>query len=246
MTTPRPKPLRAVTFDYWDTLVDGAAEVERTRLRRASLRRLFADAGHPLDAEAVATLHREAGAELDRWWREEQRGYSTAEAVRLILSRGGVSGADDALVERTAVDINDALVAVPPRLIEGAAELLGRLAPRFAFAIVSDTGIASGDAQNRVLALHGILDRFHATVYSMDIGWCKPRPEPFRAALAALGVAPGEAIHVGDIERTDVRGALAVGMRAIRVDVVRVSGSSDAELVVTRLAEIGDYLLALS
>ena len=73
-----------------------------------------------------------------------------------------------------------------------------------------------------------------------------PRPEPFRAALAALGVAPGEAIHVGDIERTDVRGALAVGMRAIRVDVVRVSGSSDAELVVTRLAEIGDYLLALS
>ena len=80
----------------------------------------------------------------------------------------------------------------------------------------------------------------------MDIGWCKPRPEPFRAALDALAVYPGEALHVGDIERTDVGGALKVGMRAIRVDVVRTSGSSDAELVATRLAEVGDYLMAAS
>ena len=239
MTTP----LRAITFDYWDTLVDGATERERTQLRRAALGRLFASAGRPLDAEAVAAAHREAGAELDRWWREEQRGYSTVEAVRLILQKGGVTEADDALVREAADAINDSLVAVPPPLLDGAAELLDRLAPRFAFAIISDTGIASGEAQNRVLAGLGLLDRFAATIYSMDIGWCKPRPEPFCAALSALGAAPGEVLHVGDIERTDVGGALAMGMRAIRVDVMRASGSSDAELVATRLSEVGDYLL---
>ena len=89
-----------------------------------------------------------------------------------------------------------------------------------------------------------MLDRFRATVYSVDVGWCKPRPEPFRAAISALGVDASEVLHVGDIERTDVAGALALGMRAIRVDVMRTSGSSDAELVATRLSEVGDYLLS--
>lgn len=237
-------PLRAVTFDYWDTLVDGATERERTQLRRAALAQLFADLGHPLGPEAVTALHREAATELDRWWREEQRAYSTAEAVRLILSLGGVTTADDGPVNRTAEAIDDSLVTVPPPLVDGAAELLERLSGRFRLAIVSDTGIASGRAQDRVLELHGIRARFRATVYSMDIGWCKPRPEPFRAALDALVVYPREAIHVGDIERTDVGGALHAGMRAIRADVVRASGSSDAELVATRLSEVGDYLLA--
>lgn len=237
--------LRAITFDYWDTLVDGATDRDRTQLRRDALGRLFADAGQPRDAEAVAAAHRAAGAELDRWWREEQRGYSTSEAIRLILAKGGVTEVGDVLVRRTADEINEALVAVPPRLVDGAVELLDRLAPRFTFAIISDTGIASGDAQNRVLALYGVLNRFRSTVYSMDVGWCKPRPEPFRVAIDALGATPDEVLHVGDIERTDVGGALAMGMRAVRVDVMRASGSSDAELVATRLSEVGDYLLSM-
>jgi len=241
---PAPLPLCAVTFDYWDTLVEGAAQAERTRLRRAALGRLLAELGHPLSADEVAALHREVSGELDRWWREEHRGYTTEDAVRLLLARRGITRPDECEhVTRAAEAIDDALVAHPPALIAGATNALRALAARFPLAIVSDTGIASGRAQDRVLELHGIRDLFQATIYSMDVGWAKPRPEPFRAALDVLGVKPGAAVHVGDIERTDVRGALAIGMRAIRVDIVRHTGSSDAELVATSLAEVTDYLL---
>lgn len=242
--TPAPLPLRAVTFDYWDTLVEGAAQAERTKLRRAALGRLLAELGHPLAADAIAALHRDVSAELDRWWREEQRGYTTEDAVRLLLARRGITRPEACdHVTRAAGAIDEALVSHPPALLTGAADTLRALAARFPLAIVSDTGIASGRAQDRILELHGVRDLFKTTIYSMDVGWAKPRPEMFRAALDALGVEPGAALHVGDIERTDVRGALAIGMRAIRVDIVRHTGSSDAELVATSLAEVAGYLL---
>jgi putative hydrolase of the HAD superfamily len=242
--TPASQPLQAVTFDYWDTLVEGAAQSERTKLRRAALGHLLAELGHPLPPDQVAALHREVSAELDRWWREEHRGYTTEDAVRLLLARRGITRPDEcAHVTRAAVAIDEALVSHPPALLPGAATALRALASRFSLAIVSDTGIASGRAQDRILEMHGIRDLFKATIYSMDIGWAKPRPEMFNAALSALGVGATAALHVGDIERTDVRGALASGMRAIRVDIVRHTGSSDAELVATSLTEVADYLL---
>ena len=37
----------------------------------------------------------------------------------------------------------------------------------------------------------------------------------FRRALEPFGVAPSSACHIGDIERTDIRGARAAGMRSI-------------------------------
>jgi putative hydrolase of the HAD superfamily len=74
------------------------------------------------------------------------------------------------------------------------------------------------------------------------VGHAKPRPEPFHAALAALGVDAADALHVGDIERTDVRGALGVGMRAVRLDIVRPGGDSAAEYVATSYEELMEYL----
>lgn len=238
-------PLRAITFDYWDTLVEGSVERERTQLRRAAFRELLEELGQPLSIEDVAALHKDVARDLDQWWRVEQRGYSTEEAVAHLLSKKGVElPRDDARVIRTARRIDDSLLAHPPQLIEGAASALERLAGRFRLAIVSDTGIASGRAQDRVLELHQIRRLFVTTVYSADIGWAKPRREIFQAALDALVLPPAEVLHVGDIERTDVVGAIGMGMRAIRCDIVRVSGSSDAELVATSLTEVADYLMA--
>jgi 2-haloacid dehalogenase len=52
---------------------------------------------------------------------------------------------------------------------------------------------------------------FDAVVTSEEAGYYKPRPEPYRAALAALGVAPEEALFVAG-SSADVPGAAGVGM----------------------------------
>jgi HAD superfamily hydrolase (TIGR01549 family) len=49
-------------------------------------------------------------------------------------------------------------------------------------------------------------------------GWSKPHESIFRAALELLDVPAGQAAMVGDSVEDDVKGALALGMRAFLID----------------------------
>ena len=68
-------------------------------------------------------------------------------------------------------------------------------------------------------SLHGVLAgagiEVDAVVTSAEAGAAKPDPAVFRAALAAAGCAPGEAVHIGDSAEHDVAGAEAAGIRAV-------------------------------
>lgn len=236
--------IRAVTFDYWDTLYDGAATPERIAFRRAALRRLVEELGHRADAKELDRLYDASGVEAERWWREEQRGYTTADRLRWVLDELGLSAPDGcAPLRRAVAAVDEALDRWPPPLLPGAAAFVRLLSAHVPLAIVSDTGFASGAAQDRLLARDDLRAHFAATVYSMDVGHCKPRREPFAAAVAALGVAPSEVLHVGDLERTDVRGALDAGLRAVRLDVVTANGPSAAEYVAESFEALEEYLL---
>jgi putative hydrolase of the HAD superfamily len=67
------------------------------------------------------------------------------------------------------------------------------------------------------LAHVGLLPLVDAAVFSGEVGWRKPSPRIFAAALQALGAEPATTVHVGDRVREDVDGAHAAGMRAIRL-----------------------------
>src|SRR4029434_2234803 len=63
----------------------------------------------------------------------------------------------------------------------------------------------------------GLLRWFDGWSFSDETGWFKPAPAAFLPALEALDVSdPTAAAHVGDNRRTDVAGALALGMTAVR------------------------------
>jgi putative hydrolase of the HAD superfamily len=199
--------------------------------------------GAEVPADEFMRLYRASAAEADRWWRDEHRGYTTADRIRWLLAQLAIERPEHCEhIARAVREIDETLTAIPPPVLPGAADAIRALASRFKLAIISDTGFASGRAQNRLLAQDGLLEHFSTTVYSVDVGHAKPRPEPFLRALEKLGVDAAHAIHVGDIERTDVAGALAVGMRAIRLDLVRPGGSSDAEYVATSFDELASYL----
>lgn len=224
-------PLAAITFDFWDTLYDGGNLPDRKDLRHQAIVALFDAYGLELSQQEVSRLYAESAREADRWWREEHRGYTTTERMHWLIERaGGEPRSNCEHIARACDAVDASLLRHPPPLLPGAADAVRALASRCRLAIVSDTGFASGRAQNALLERDGLLECFSATIYSMDIGHAKPRPEPFRAAVAALGAeSPAHVIHVGDNERTDVGGALAAGLRAIRVDLVRRGGWSATE-----------------
>ncbi len=91
-------------------------------------------------------------------------------------------------------------------------ELLARLAPRYRLAVVSN----GGARQREKLARAGLERAFAAerVVISSEVGAEKPDPRIFARALAALGLAEGEVLHVGDDPVRDILGAQRAGLRS--------------------------------
>jgi FMN phosphatase YigB (HAD superfamily) len=99
--------------------------------------------------------------------------------------------------------------------VEGAAGALEALRHAgIATALICDTGFTPARCVREALRLHGLaLDHYF---FSDEVGMPKPHPPIFRAALEATRAVPGDAVHIGDLRRTDVAGAQAAGMASVR------------------------------
>jgi putative hydrolase of the HAD superfamily len=74
------------------------------------------------------------------------------------------------------------------------------------------------DWLEQLMASLSIQHYFQFAVISGVCGMEKPDAAIFQHALERAGVAPHEALHVGDSLRQDVEGAEAVGMKAVLID----------------------------
>jgi HAD superfamily hydrolase (TIGR01549 family) len=77
--------------------------------------------------------------------------------------------------------------------------------------------ISNGQRDLEEFAQHHRLD-VDVAVGSRAHGWTKPHASIFERALTMLGVGPPETVMVGDSYEDDIRGARALGIRAILVD----------------------------
>lgn len=86
-------------------------------------------------------------------------------------------------------------------------------------AIVSNTPWGSpAPLWHEEIARLGLSELVDAAVFCTDVGWRKPARQIFDRALEALGVAPHQALFVGDHPVWDIAGAQAVGMEAVLID----------------------------
>ena len=72
--------------------------------------------------------------------------------------------------------------------------------------------ISNGNADLEII---GLAHHFEVSLAAAHFGALKPDPGIFRAACQALGVAPADAVYVGDDLALDVAGAQAAGLRAV-------------------------------
>lgn len=71
------------------------------------------------------------------------------------------------------------------------------------------------DYQRVKLERTGLTDRFEHVVASGSLGVAKPDPQIFEHACALFGVAPGDAMYVGDRLLTDAVGAASAGLTGV-------------------------------
>ena len=207
--------MRAVTFDFWNTLLSADDAGIRDR-RLAAWLGLLAGEGFELDGDQVRTAMRHAGSRFDAAWRGN-RFYGAADSVDDMLDHLGITvsaATRDGLVA-SITDPDPSHQPPPTPHVVEALDALRRRGVRIG--IICDVGLAPSTTLRRYLRAHDMLDFFDHVSFSDEVGTYKPDPLIFQHALRGLGgVAPGDAAHVGDLRRTDIGGAQGVGMFAVR------------------------------
>jgi putative hydrolase of the HAD superfamily len=238
--------LKAVTFDFWNTLVREreAESVEQVVIRR------FQD--------------------LFRTWAQERTRAEIAavtKACRDLVMAGQVNEGKEMppeaqlkwIFQRLRIDTNPELEAaaheayttasleVLPLPVTGVAQVLPKLKEHLTLAVICNTGRTPGSIARVILERLGLLHYFSYLAFSNELGVAKPHPAIFQKTIAELGVRPNEAAHIGDDPRTDVKGSKAVGMYSIWFN---PRGSASAEvacdLMLTRYEDLVPWVLGQS
>jgi FMN phosphatase YigB (HAD superfamily) len=209
MSTPH-----AITFDYWNTLMVEQPAVSRSR-RVGAWHHILCSVAPGLDLAAV-------GDALDAGFVAHEQAWIAGEAF-------GPTGSTDHALTHLGLDPDvQTRTALVDALILGAVGVL-EMAPNapetlralhtagIRLGIICDVGWTSSVLLRGELERHGVLDLFSHWTFSDEVGCYKPDSASFAHALAGLGVDdPSDAAHVGDLRRTDVAGAHAHGMIAVR------------------------------
>jgi putative hydrolase of the HAD superfamily len=235
--------IRAVTFDFWNTLVFE----ERGHLRG---RRLDAWAG--ILEEAGFAAEREAlGAVMDDTWNAfNERWKANDHMAPQHIAEAAVDalGFDVPFEVRAKLleAFGTAAIGAELQLTDGVADALRTLREAgVSLGIVCDVGFTASRYLRAFLDGRGLLPLFDGWAFSDEVGTYKPSPAIFEHVLSRLGVDAAEAAHVGDMKRTDVAGALGMGMTAVRYTGVHDDAESgpEAHHVIASHAELAKVLL---
>jgi putative hydrolase of the HAD superfamily len=227
--------IRAITFDLWNTLL---VEKSFTERRLTILAEALDIEGQQVYEEDLERAYAAAQRRHNELWSKEYCHYPLAERLDDILRE--VKATLSPTLRKAVMDkFGDIILDDPPSLTEGAADTVARLSTRFKLGIISDTGVTSGSKIKELLDEDGIMRYFTSTVFSDETGICKPRREAFDQALKDLGAKADEAIHVGDLLRTDVAGAKAAGMKAVWIRIREPDAEGvTPDYTITRLSEL--------
>ncbi len=240
-------PIKAVTFDLWDTIVhDDSDEPKRAarglRSKKAERRHLVwqaLNAIEPIDLAAVDLAYDTADAGFNVVWRELHINWTVEQRIRVVLNGLGRSLPPEALAE--VVEATARMeVDIPPDPIEGVQAALEELSGRYRLAVVSDAIVTPGTGLRALLEKHGLAGYFSGFAFSDEVGHSKPHPSMFETAAAQLGVGLDEIVHIGDRDHNDVKGAHAVGAKAVLFTATRPDDAAitTADAICERHAEL--------
>jgi putative hydrolase of the HAD superfamily len=199
--------IRAIVFDFGQTLVDSSEG--------------FRAAEKEAQGKAFAALGLTDCGEFLELYRAIRSGFH----ARSLFSRAALLEAvfrhyrqdpDPLLLEEWETDYWRQVQRMT-RAFPEAEGVLGKLLEgAYRLALITNAQGQQEEGKHRLGNYPELARLFEVIVVAGERGIPpKPDPAPFCLCLGKLGLAPGEAVYVGDDWRIDVRGAEAVGMQPL-------------------------------
>jgi HAD superfamily hydrolase (TIGR01549 family) len=243
----------AVTFDYWNTLCSEPPGGYLRGRRLEAMSQVLVDAGVGSAGVVLPVLTAGYAAAWTSWhdgW-HANRQFTGADAANTICDALERTFADSPAVAPLRARLCEVFASQSEDadlpLVDGAADVLAALSDRgVRLGIICDVGFTGSPILVRHLERHGVLGYFDHCSFSDEVGFYKPAPEIFAHALAGLGSPdPAECVHIGDRRRTDVGGARAAGMRAVRITAAYEDPDEDAPEADAVISSYDELLPAL-
>ena len=219
--------IKAITFDFWQTLYADSPDLRRQRqaMRTHRCHQFLVERGHDVTPSEVNSGFQNAYSLAEDMW-YQHRGVTVDACILRLLGTLRIHPTQ-LVVENLVQLTGEACLNVPPVLIPYAKDTLAQLSTKYQLGIISDTGLTSSRVLRQLMTADDILDNFVAQTYSDETVHTKPEVIQFHSTLRRLNVQPGDAVHVGDLVWTDIVGAKNAGMKAIRFSGVTAREGDD-------------------
>jgi len=241
--------IRAVLFDWGETLVRIPGMIHSPERHLACLKRLFEE----LSEESRMPNLRNVGAS----WSTLRTAY--LEACRKHIAHSAMTRREHSFEDRFTTTLKlleieelpeaivlsrwanrlGELVAQDAEMVAGADDVVGELARHAQLAIVSNYPHAP--VVYATLERLGLRHHFSAIVVSSELGWLKPHPELYRTALSRVGARADEALFVGDDLDNDVRAPKALGLRTAWFTTERTARPPEANIKICDLRQLTSW-----
>ena len=207
--------IKVITIDLWNTLFDSSNGTKRNAYRQHALLNEIEKMNIQLPPDDYNNALKASWEFFNNIWLNNQRTPDTIEMIEFFWSYLKLPYNRES-IENVAYHFQISVFEHPPKLIGGVQESLEILSQKYKLGLISDTGFTPGSLLIKLMQNFGIFDYFSAFSFSDETGVSKPNKKAYLTILNKFAVNPEEAVHIGDIEKTDIKGAKELGMNAIR------------------------------
>lgn len=202
--------IRAITFDLWNTLFINRFYRE---LRVNRFIQILED-NNILHTKIEVENAFESAFNLPRRnFEDNDHIYTKDRIIKLLeILQIDLSKKDFDVLKN---EFEEAMLKDPPPLKKGVKRTLEELSSDYKIGLISNTGITPGRIITKVFEEYEVLQYFQVKIFSDEIGYYKPHPILFKTALKGLSCNPRNAIHIGDLLETDIKGAKDCNMHTI-------------------------------
>ncbi|MCI0613381.1 HAD family hydrolase [bacterium] len=230
--------IRLITFDFWNTLFVDRGEEIRNDMRKEFAFSRLQKYKPDLTKDELNAAFEVARIDFELQWRR----YTTStmnKYVQVVCNELGIAISQNDQEEIVGF-FETVLLQHQPLLIPNAGDAVKNAKARLKVGLISDTGYSPGTTLRKIMGNHGIESYFDSFSFSNETGYLKPRLESFLRILYDLKIRPEEAVHIGDLEHTDIAGAKRIGLKAIKFIGANhlATRESMADVVIDDIAEL--------
>nr|MDO8099103.1 HAD family hydrolase [Candidatus Njordarchaeota archaeon] len=236
----------AIIFDLGDTLVRFPWDVRSVGKEGGMEMSLFdklvkvtydslVKSGIEVDWPSFHEKYMSVRAEQLEWQKKTLHEYDMDDRVSRTLSALGLKISPDSATVKKATDDHYASYTNYIEMEREVPKILQDLRSKRKLGLI--TNFAHPPSIYKILSKFDLRKFFDVIVVSREVGWVKPSPKIFKAALSSLKMRSSQCVFVGDDAEADIKGAKGVGMKTIFIS-KKGSTCQEADATIRHITEL--------